>query len=197
MKFYLLYIVAEWHITRTVADDFFLSRIRRQKFKLPHRLRSRFRSLADMETKAFSMLVNRPLSGLEQAVREIHFLQWWSCEWAAGDCGSVMPYVLLQWPLSFNYFFFFFIFLQNGKGEHIKEVVMALRELPSTQDGTEAPPSFCHPGLHRYFLLDKWLDLMTDWHVAATHITKEKKILLIKTKETLKQRHLCESQSKL
>lgn len=113
MKFYLLYRVAEWHITRTVANDFFLSRIRRQKFKLPHRLRSRFRSLADMETKAFSVLVNRPLSGLEQAVREIHFLQWWSCEWAAGDCGSVMPYVLLQWPLSFNYFFYFFYYLST------------------------------------------------------------------------------------
>lgn len=191
MKFYLLYRVAEWHITRTVVDE---SCIRRQKFKLPHRLQSRFRSLADMGTKAFPVLVNRPLSGLEQAVREIHFLQWWSCEWAAGDC--VMPPSCLMFfsngpSPSTIFFFFFFIFPQNGKGKHIKEVVMALRELPSTQDGTEAPPSFCHPGLHRYFLLDKWLDLMTDWHAAATHITKEKKILLIKTKETLKQSHLC------
>lgn len=52
---------------------------------------------------------------------------------------------------------FFCIFLQNGKAKHIKEVVMALRE-----DGTEAPPSLCRPGLHRYFLLHKWLHLMTD-----------------------------------
>lgn len=187
MKFYLLYIVAEWHITRTVVDE---SCIRRQKFKLPHRLQSRFRSLADMETKAFPVLVNRPLSGLEQAVREIHFLQWWSCEWAAGDC--VMPPSWLMFfssgPSPSTIFYIFFYLSTKWERQAHKGSGNGAAWAPLHTGWHGGPAEFLSP---RPLLLDKWLDLMTDWHAAATHITKEKKILLIKTKETLKQSHLC------
>lgn len=88
----------------------------------------------------------------------------------------------------------FCIFPQNGSERHIKEVVMALRELPSTQSGTGAPPSLCHPGLHRYFLPNKWLDSTTRRCAAVAQMTKTYFCPAQNlTKGTLKQSRLCRS----